>query len=90
MHGEDVSSQRQKEIVLFDDIAQLHFEVAKTSYKDPDGPIQRYEHHIKKHIGHKNVNEITKFDIEQKEAAFAEIDGPQRIRGLAVMFCSNG
>ena len=33
MHGEDVSSQRQKEIVLFDDIAQLHFEVAKTSYK---------------------------------------------------------
>ena len=65
MHGEDVSSQRQKEIVLFDDIAQLHFEVAKTSYKDPEGPIQRYEHHIKKHIGHKNVNEITKFDIEQ-------------------------
>lgn len=26
---------------------------------------------------------IAKFDIEQKEAAFAEIDGPQRIRGLA-------
>jgi len=65
MHGEDVSSQRKKEIVIFDDIAQLHFEVAKTSYKDPQGPIQRYEQHIKKHIGHKNVNEITKFDIEQ-------------------------
>jgi integrase len=64
MHGEDVSSQRRKEIVLFDDIAQDYFEVVRTSYKDIRGPVQRYEDHIKPHIGNKNINDITKWDVE--------------------------
>ena len=64
MHGEDISSQRRKEIILFDDIAHDHFEIAKASYKDSRGPIQRYEDHIKPHIGNKNIKEITKWDVE--------------------------
>ena len=64
MHGEDISSQRAKEVILFDDLAQDHFEIAKASYKDPLGPVKRYEYHIKPYIGHKNINDITKFDIE--------------------------
>jgi integrase len=64
MHGEDVSSQRAKEIVLFDDLAQDHFEIVKATYKDQIGPMKRYEYHIKPHIGYKNINDITKFDIE--------------------------
>jgi len=63
--GEDVSKQRRKEIILFDDIAHMHFDMVKTMNKDKNGPIRRYENHIKRYIGNKNVNEITKWDIEQ-------------------------
>ena len=64
MHGEDVSSHRKKDIVLFDDIAQEHFEIAKASYKDFQGPRQRYDDHIKPYLGHKNILEISRFDVE--------------------------
>jgi len=62
--GEDVSSQRRKEITLFDDIAQEHIDTAKMTYKNSYGPVQRYEQHIQPHIGHMNILDISKSDIE--------------------------
>jgi len=64
MHGEDVSSKRRKDIVLFDDLAHEHFEIAKLSQKDYARINNRYINHVKPHIGHMNILEITKWDIE--------------------------
>jgi len=64
MHGQDVSSKRRKDIVLFDDLAQEHFEVAKLSQKDFARIKNRYHNHIQPLIGNKNIEEITKWDVE--------------------------
>ena len=62
--GEDVSSQRKKDIIVFDDVAQEYIEYSKNFHKNKKGAEQRYRLYIKSHIGHKNIKEITKFDIE--------------------------
>lgn len=64
MHGEDISSKRRKDIVLFDDLACEHFETARISQKDFARAENRYKNHVQPYIGNMNVLEITKLDIE--------------------------
>jgi len=64
MHGQDISSKRRKDIILFDDLAHEHFEIAKLSQKDWARIKNRYENHVKPYIGYKNILEITKWDVE--------------------------
>ena len=54
----------EKDIVLFDELAYEHFEIAKLSQKDFARTQRRYENHIQPHIGYKNILEITKWDVE--------------------------
>ena len=62
--GEDVSSKRRRDRVTFDQIAKDFMVYAKSTLKDKRGPLQRYQDHIQPFIGNKNVEEISKWDIE--------------------------
>jgi len=61
-HGEDITviaTKKKKEIVTFDDLAQIYFK-DKNSTKNR---MSRYNIHIKDAIGNKDVFKITKEDI---------------------------
>lgn len=64
--GEDVSKDRKKSVVLFEELAQDYFIHAKhAGHKRPQQPIRRYEIHIKNKLGHLPVDSITKVMMDE-------------------------
>lgn len=64
--GEDASKDRNKSVVLFEELAQDYFIHAKhAGHKRPQQPIRRYELHIKNKLGHLPADSITKVMMDE-------------------------
>jgi len=63
-HGEDItviSTKKKKDIITFDNLANRYFEDKKSSNERK----QKYDNHIKVFIGNKQIENITKVDINK-------------------------
>lgn len=62
-HGTYTPKAKQR--IIFDEIARDYISNCNLTLKDKEGPLQRYEYHIKRYIGHKDIEQISRNDVEE-------------------------
>ena len=76
---------KKKNGVTFDEVALRYFSDKKHKTKDCDKEKQRYENHIKTHIGSKHIENITIDDVEDMQKLFMEKFAPRTTNHLVFL-----
>ena len=76
------AKRTKKDIIIFDTIANEYLEYSSIHNKDYKNTKSRYVLHIKEFIGHKDINRITAYDIEQIQRIKNNTHAPKTVNHI--------